>query len=95
MLSVRAHIITAGAVFFGCFFFAVDLFDWVGKYWGQGPSYKFLCIVGAATIVCIPMYLFDRYVPAECPKCGGKMYGCGDCYRWRKKCKGCGYTYSA
>ena len=53
---------------------------------------KFLVILGLLfLIVLIPTFIFDRFVPSECPKCKGKMYGGGDAFRFGRKCKNCEY----
>ncbi len=90
MLSVRSHIAVAGIILFATFglTYLIDIYLY-SHGWG-GFHIILLSLIPCA----VTSYLFDRYVPAECPECGGKMYGDGSTHRWKKKCSQCGYTYS-
>jgi hypothetical protein len=84
MLSVKAHIAATAVVLFGTFGRGIVL----GKYllahgWG-----RISVILSALLLVGGVIFLFDRFVPAKCPRCGGRMYGDGSAYRWGKSAGG-------
>ena len=90
MLSVKAHIAAAALVLFGTL--GVGIF--IGNYLFSHGWSKFSVITFVLLSVGAAIFLFDRFVPAKCPRCGAGMYGDGSAFRWIKKCRLCDYIYS-
>ena len=90
MLSVPLHIASTACVGLAAFLLSV-LF---GKYlvaWGAG---ELAVVVLVACFTGTAIYIFDRFVPAKCPRCGGAMYGDGSAHRWWKRCLRCHNEYT-
>jgi hypothetical protein len=79
MLSIPLHIFVAICVGIAAFLLSVLL----GKYlMGKGAN-ELVVVVVIGLFTGTALYVFDRFVPAKCPKCGSPMYGDGgsrDCY---------------
>jgi len=81
--------VAVGIVGFGTFIAATIIGD---RLISQGWS-KFTVVLIVLLLVSSLVFVCDRFIPAECPRCGGKMHGNGSTRYWEKTCKTCGYIY--
>jgi hypothetical protein len=93
VLTPGTHLLVAGALGLLTFFLFIWLSDFVidslmPKSWNR----QIVWFVSFFIVVSAPIFIFDTFVPASCPKCGGKMFGSSFQTAY-KECKKCKYMY--
>ena len=93
ILSPGKHLMAAGAVGFLTFFLFIGVSDYVMDLLiPQNWNRQFVMIASFLILVPIPIFIFDKFVPARCPKCTGKMFGSSFRPAY-KECTQCKHMY--
>ncbi len=92
-LTPNTHLLVAGLIAlasFSTFFLAHNIVadQIIPSSWNKRIAMMILFLV----VMLIPVSVFDKFVPAKCPKCGGEMFG--STFRpSHKECRNCNYYH--
>jgi hypothetical protein len=92
-LTPNKHLLVACIIGFATFFLFIITWQsvfiiFVPDSWDKNLT----MIITFLIVVPIPVFIFDRLVPARCPKCNGEMFGSSFTPPY-KECKKCSYRY--
>lgn len=92
-LTPNLHLLVSGIILFTSFFLFIFIWQSTITYFLPDKWNKNLVMMIAFLIIVpIPIYIYDRIVPARCPKCEGEMFGSSFRPAY-KECKRCNYYH--
>lgn len=93
MLTPNTHLLVGGIVIFASFSAFILVWQFVIQFLLPENWNKTAVMMAAfLVIVPIPVLIFDKLVPARCPRCDGEMFGSSFRPAY-KECKSCKYYY--
>ena len=93
MLSPRAHLAFVLAICFGPMLLLMTVYDRLPEHLQKDRTVQGVAVVITLLLTTISMILVEKFVPARCPRCDGKMYSDGARLGVKLTCKDCSHVH--